>query len=68
MTIYVKSLEYYFKGSDYKTSVEEMLKHGMKQPYINNILTLAFSAGWNLSEKQIQKPFLKQSKSHERSK
>lgn len=47
MTKYSVAWNKYLTTSDYKTSVEQMSKHGMKQPYIDNILRLSFDAGWN---------------------
>lgn len=36
----------YTETKSYLTSVKEMTNHGMKQPYIDNILRLAFNAGY----------------------
>lgn len=37
----------YVKTDEYKKSEETMLKMGMVNPYVNNILFLTFSAGWS---------------------
>jgi hypothetical protein len=47
VTPYASAWSKYILSAEYKASVEEMIKHGMKQPYVNNILQESFSAGWN---------------------
>lgn len=47
ITDYSKAWENYKMSNSYDKSVEQMIKHGMKQPYVDNILRLSFDAGWN---------------------
>jgi hypothetical protein len=46
-TKYSQALIEYKQSNDYLSSVKEMKAKGMKQPYIDNILESAFSAGFN---------------------
>ena len=46
-TKYSKAIHDYLISNDHATAVKAMEKQGMKQPYIDNILSLAFMAGWN---------------------
>lgn len=50
-TPYSKAWKEFKRTKEYKRGMEEMLKRGMIQPYISNILQTAFAAGYN-SNKQ----------------
>lgn len=49
-TDYQITWENYLSSTDYKRAEEAMIKKGIKQPYLNNILQGAFEAGWNLKK------------------
>lgn len=53
-TNYREAWNTYKKSSDYRASSDVMKKAGIKQPYRNNILQLAFAAGWNATGKEIK--------------
>ncbi len=45
-TNYYDSWVNFRKSDEYKTAWEALKKSGIKQRYANNILNLAFDAGW----------------------
>ena len=53
MTPYSKEWDAFKKTIDYKKCVAAMKKSAMRQPYIDNILRLAFDAGWNSELKKF---------------
>ena len=53
-TTYSKAWNDYRKSSDYRASSEVLKQAGIKQPYRNNILQLAFAAGWNATGMDIK--------------
>ena len=53
-TNYKDAWNAYKKSSDYRASSDVMRKAGIKQPYRNNILQLAFAAGWNATGVEIK--------------
>lgn len=57
ITNYRKAWVDYKKTEEYKAISKELKSKGIKQPYRDNIIQGAFSAGWNATETEIR--FLK---------
>lgn len=52
-TNYAQAWNEFIESQEHTRCVNEMMKHGMKQPYIDNILRIAFDDGWNASGVKI---------------
>lgn len=46
MTHYQLAIRQFMKSEEYKTSIAELEKHGIKKPYSENIIRRAFDAGF----------------------